>query len=166
MSIERLFLLDPYNDKHTSMIKEFEKENDLSSKISENIGKIRSSISKENYLTKKKESNEINENLFLEKGLKVTDCCYIQGEKDIKTCRITFYPLKNKVLKRKLVTYVANYALNTLGMEEVFLNISSSDKTMINYLDSLGYENLGEENNKIIYLTEREEKKEEQRKIA
>ena len=64
------------------------------------------------------------------------------------------------------MTYVANYALNTLGMEEVFLNISSSDKTMINYLDSLGYENLGEENNKIIYLTEREEKKEEQRKIA
>ena len=166
MSIERLFLLDPYNDKHINMIKEFEKENDLSSKISENIGQIRSSISKETYLTKKKETNEISENLFLEKGLKITDCCYIQGEKDIKTCRITFYPLKNKVLKRKLVTYVSNYALNTLGMEEVFLNISSSDKAMINYLDSLGYENLGEENNKIIYLTEREEKKEEQRKIA
>ena len=166
MSIERLFLLDPYNDKHISMIKEFEKENDLSSKISENIGKIRSSISKENYLNKKKELNEISENLFLEKNLKVIDCCYIQGEKDIKTCRITFYPLKNKILKRKLVTYVANYALNTLGMEEVFLNVNSSDKTMINYLNSLGYENLGEENNRIIYLTERIEKKEEQRKIS
>lgn len=166
MSIERLFLLDPYNDKHISMIKDFEKENNLSSKISENISKIRSSISKETYLKQKKDSNEISENLFLEKGLKITDCCYIQGEKDIKTCRITFHPLKNKVIKRKLVTYVANYALNTLGMEEVFLNVSSSDKTMINYLDSLGYENLGEENNNIIYLTEREEKKEEQRKIA
>lgn len=166
MSIERLFLLDPYNDKHISMIKDFEKENNLSSKISENIGKIRSSISKETYLSNKKNNNEISENLFLEKGLKITDCCYIQGEKDIKTCRITFYPLKNKVIKRKLAYYVANYALNSLGMEEVFLNVSSSDKTMINYLESLGYENLGEENNKIIYLKEKEEKKEEQRKIA
>ena len=166
MSIERLFLLDPYNDKHISMIKDFEKENDLSSKISENIGKIRSSISKENYLNKKKESNEISENLFLEKNLKIIDCCLIQVEKDIKTCRISFYSLKNRIIKRKLVNYVANYALNTLGMEEVFINVSSSDKSMINYLNSLGYENLGEDNNKIIYLKEKEEKKEEQRKIA
>ncbi len=166
MSIERLFLLDPYNDKHESMIKTFEQENDLSSKISDNIGKIRSSISKENYLKKQKESNEINENLFLEKGLKVTDCCFIKGEKDIKTCRITFYPLKSKIIKRKLALYVANYAINTLGMEEVFINVDIKDKAMINYLNSLGYENLGEEDGKIIYLTENEEKKEVQRKIA
>ena len=166
MSIEKLFLLDPYNEKHISMIKTFEKENDLSSKISENIGKIRSSISKENYLKNKKELNEISENIFLEKESKITDCCFIQGEKDIKTCKITFYPLKNKIIKRKLANYVSNYAINTLGMEEVFLNISANDKNMINYLESLGYENLGEENNKIIYLKEKEEKKEVQRKIA
>ena len=166
MSIEKLFLLDPYNDKHISMINNFEKENDLSSKISESIGKIRSSISKNDYLEQKKKSNEINENLFIEKETKIIDCCLIQGEKDIKTCRISLYPLKNKISKRKIVSYVSNYAINTLGMEEVFINVSSDDKSMINYLDSLGYENLGEENNKVLYLKEKEEKKEEQRKIA
>ena len=166
MSIERLFLLDPYNDKHLSMIKLFEKENDLSSKISESISKIRSSISKDNYLIEKKESNEINENIFLEKESKIIDCCFIHGEKDIKTCKISFYPIKSKILKRKLISYVSNYAINTLGMEEVFINAAKTDKSMINYLNSLGYENLGEENNKIIYLTEKEEKKEEQRKVV
>ena len=166
MSIERLFLLDPYNDKHISMIKDFEQENDLSNKISENIGKIRSSISKENYEENKKKQNEISENLFLEKNMKISDCCYINGEKDIKTCRITFYPLKNKILKRKLALYASNYALNSLGMEEVFLNIDPDDKSMINYLDSNGFENLGEENNKIIYLKEKDLEKEIQRKIA
>ena len=166
MSIEKLFLLDPYNDKHLSMIRNFEKENDLSSRISEDIGKIRSSISKDNYIKEKINSNEINENIFLEKESKITDCCFIQGEKDIKTCRISFYPLKNKIIKRKLISYVSNYAMNTLGMEEVFINAAKTDKSMINYLNSLGYENLGEENNKIIYLTEKEEKKEEQRKVV
>ena len=165
MSIERLFLLDPYNDTHVSMIKEFEKENDMN-KISEVIGTLRSSISKDDYLKTKKDSNEINENLFIGKSSQITDCCLIQGEKDIKTCRISFYPLKTKVLKRKLAMYASNYALNSLGMEEVFIKVSSKDQSMINYLDSLGYENLGEEDNKIIYLVEKEEKKEEQRKIA
>ena len=165
MSIEKLFLLDPYNDKHVNMIKEFEKENNMY-KISEVIGKLHSSISKDEFIQKQKNSNEINENLFIEKSSKIIDCCLIQGEKDIKTCRISLYPLKNKISKRKIVSYVSNYAINTLGMEEVFINVSSDDKSMINYLDSLGYENLGEENNKVLYLKEKEEKKEEQRKIA
>lgn len=166
MSIERLFLLDPYNDKQVSMIKEFEHDNNLSNEISNNIGQIRSSISKETYLETKKEKNEIQDNLFLEKGLKITDCCLIQGEKDIKTCRINFYPLKNKILKRKLALYAANYAINSLGMEEVFLNIDPNDKSMISYLDSNGFENLGLENNKLLYLKENIEEKEIQRKIS
>lgn len=166
MSIERLFLLDPYNDKHISMIKEFEKENDLSNDISKNLSKIRSSIPQNTYLEKKKNSNEISENLFMEKGLKITDCCYIQGEKDIKTCRINFYPIKSKIIKRKLALYASNYAINTLGMEEVFLNVEPKDKSMINYLESNGFENLGEENNKVLYLREKVEEKENQRKIS
>ena len=165
MSIEKLFLLDPYNDKHVNMIKEFEKENDMY-KISEVIGTLHSSISKDEFIQKQKNSNEINENLFIEKSSKIIDCCLIQGEKDIKTCRISFYPIKTKPVKRKLAMYASNYALNSLGMEEVFINVDKEDKYMINYLDSLGYENLGEENNKILYLTEKEEKKEEQRKVA
>lgn len=166
MSIERLFLLDPYNDMHLHMIKTFESNNELPEKISEEIKKIRESLSKEEYLSSKRANNEVQEILFIEKDSKITDCCHIQEEKDIKACKIIPLTIKNKEKKRRLPSLAADYALNTLGIEEVFIDIDENDKTMQDYLKLKGFEDLGLENGKLIYLKEREEKETIQRKIA
>ena len=52
LSTERLFLVDPYNDKHISMIATFEQKYGLSTKYIESMGQIRSTGTKEEYLQK------------------------------------------------------------------------------------------------------------------
>ena len=43
-------------------------------------------------------------------------------------------------------------------MEEVFIETEKNDNNMIGILEQEGLENLGEENGKILYLKEKEEK--------
>ena len=148
------------------MLEEFEKTNELPPKILEYMDTLRKSFTKEEYLQQKKESNALEESLFLEKDHKITDYCYIQGEKDIKSCRVTFATLKNKEKKRKLIPLVATFALDTLNFEEVFIKVPPEEVAVIKYLEEKGYENLGEESGNIIFLKEKEEIKEIQRKIA
>ena len=158
--MERFFLLDPYNDKQLEMLSIFEKENNLSI-----IDSIDKSISKEEYLNKKKEKNEIEEILFTEKDGKIIDCCFIQGEKDRKVCKIMCYDIMNKSRKRKLPLLASEYLLNTLDMEEVFIDVLPEDTTMQNYLTEKGFVSLGDNNGKLIYLKDREEKENSQRMI-
>lgn len=163
MNIERLFLLDPYNDAHLDKIIVFENENNITDKPSLYIKKIRESISKEDYYDPNK--NELEEIIFTEKNNKITDCCYIQGEKDIKQCKITPLNINDKNKRRHLVENATNYALDTLGMEEVFIKADYNDNSMINYLELKGFENLGEIEGSILLLKEKEEKENSQRMI-
>ena len=166
MSIERLFLTDPYNEHHINMIKEFEQENTDSTKISDELKKISTTISKEDYEETKKKQNEIEIGIFVEKNSKITEYGQIQGEKDIKTCRITFIPIKNKEKKRKLPLLATEYALKSLGIEEVFIDVSKEDVSMIKSLEMNNFENLGDNNGKLLFLKEQEIKTDTQRKIA
>jgi len=163
LNIERLFLLDPYNDAHLDKIIVFENENNIIDKPSLYIKKIRESISKEDYYDPNK--NELEEIIFTEKNNKITDCCYIQGEKDIKQCKITPLNINDKNKRRHLVENATNYALDTLGMEEVFIKADYNDNSMINYLELKGFENLGEIEGSILLLKEKEEKENSQRMI-
>ena len=166
LSKERLFLVDPYNQSHLDKINNFEKNNEVKTQTSDYLNTLSNSISKETYQERKKVSNDIEESIFIEKDGNIIDYCHIHGEKDIKTCTITFYPLKNKNMKRKLPSLVADFAINTLGLEEVFIDVDENDKSMIKYLETHGFESLGLENGKIMYLKENEEKDMSQRKIA
>ncbi len=163
---ERLFLVDPYNDKHMEMIVSFERKHGLSEDYSKALGKIRASLSKEEYLQNRKKNNEIEEDLFIEKDSKIVDYCHIHGEKDIKTGRISPASLKELERKRKIISLATDYALTDLGLEEVFVEINPNHKGFMTYLENKGYENLGEENGKVIYLKEKEEEKRNQRMIA
>lgn len=163
MNQEKLYILDPYNDEHLEKIIIFEEENNLIDKPSPYIKKIRETISKEDYF---KNKNEIDEIIVIEKGNKIIDCCYINAEKDIKTCIITPVNMANKNKKRHIPELATTYALNTLDMEEVFVNVLENDQNMINNLKSKGYENLGKEKGNILFLKEKEEKENSQRMIS
>lgn len=164
MNIERLFLLDPYNDSHLEKITSFENENNITDKISDYIKTLRQTTSKEEYYNSNK--NEINEIIFTEKTNRITDCCYISGVKDRKQCKITPLNINNKSKKRHLIDLAATYSLDTLGMEDVFVSIDESDHNMINYLELKGFENLGDDNGGILLLKEKEEKENSQRMIS
>lgn len=102
---------------------------------------------------KEETSNDISLELVLQEKEKVKDTCLIQGYKDIKSCTITFVPKKKK--NRKIAILAADYAFNTLGMEEVFLSINPDDTSMLDYLDANEFECLGDEKGSIIYLKEK-----------
>lgn len=163
MSNERLFLLDPYNDSHLEKLIQFEVENKCLDKLSDYIKKIKDTVSQYDYYDTNK--NELEEVLFTEKSNKITDCCLIQGEKDIKKCKIIPLNISDKNKRRHLLDLAANYALDTLGMEEVFVNLGEDDNGMINYLELKGFENLGEVNGSILLLKEKDEKENSQRMI-
>lgn len=164
MTSERLFLLDPYNDTHLDKLTTFETENNMIDKPSNYIKKVRETTSKEDYYNPNK--NELDEIIFTEKTGKITDACYIHGERDIKTCRITPLNINNKNKRRHLPELATNYALSTLGMEEVFVSIEEENQSMINYLELKGFENLGEDNGNVLLLKEKEEKENSQRMIS
>jgi len=163
---ERLFLVDPYNNKHMELIQSFEKKHNLSGDYSKALGILRNSLTKEEYLQQQKKSNEIEEDLFIEKDSEIEDYCHIHGEKDMKRCRILPASLKELERKRRIISLATDYALNRLGLEEVFIEITPENKGLMTYLENKGYENLGEEKDKIIYLKEKEDEIRNQRMIA
>ena len=157
MNTEKLFLVDPYNEEHLRMIKEFEEYNEIGKSIISALINETKDKTKNEYELIKKESNDVSMSLFLEDSSSIKDLCYIQGVKDRKSCNIFFAPLKNRIKNRKLVLLSTEFALNTMGMKEVFISVSSNDKQMKNYMLSKGFESLGEDKGKVIYLKEKEE---------
>jgi len=141
VSTTRLFPIDPTNLKHIKLLDEFEKENN---------GRTPIGI----YQKEEETANDINMELVLEEKKQIQDICHIQGYKDMKSCTISFVPKKKK--KRKIVSLATNYAMDTLGMEEVFLRINPEDNDMLDYLDSSEYECLGDDKGSIIYLKEKQ----------
>ena len=141
MSTTKLFPIEPGNLRNIKLLDEFEKEQ-----------KGRTPIG--TYHQDEITNNDINMELVLEEKSKVSDICHIQGYKDIKSCTISFTPKKKK--KRKIVPMATTYAIDTLGMEEVFIKINPEDNDMLEYLESNEYECLGDEKGSIIYLKERQ----------
>ena len=156
MSLDLFYILDPYNDEQLKKITLFEKGNNLSG-IVDSINEIRS-IPKEDYLNRQKVSNDVDQILFIEKEDKIVECCFLEGKNDLKKCSIIEYDTINKSKKRKLPILATEYALNNLNMEEVLVEILPEDIVMQEYLNDKGYECIGDVNNKIVYLKDREEK--------
>ena len=135
----KLIPIDPNNMKHIDFLEEFQKSN-----FATPIGTM-----------KQEKSNDISIELLLEEKNEVTDICHVQGVKDMKQCFISFVEKKKK--KRKIIPMATTYALNMLGMEEVFVKINPDDKNMIDYLYDNNYECLGNEKDSIIFLKEKED---------
>lgn len=149
------FQVNPYDKSHLKLLEEFEKENNIFTRTNEFLSKFTLTMTEEEYLSTKNLNNEIEESLFIKENNKVKDTCHIKGEKDIKACNITFAPIKSKFQNRKLLSLATDYAINNLGMIDVFIRINIEDKNMIANLEAKGFESLGEENGEIIYLKEK-----------
>ena len=156
MSTNKLVIANPFSDEHMKLLDEFEKEYGLEQQIVSSLTEIRTTTPQEEYDSNSKHSNETDITLLVLENGKVTDCCNIQGARDIKTCSIFFAPIKQRK-SRPIINMSTDYALNVLGMEEVFVSIDSTDKYMMNNLETRDFENLGEENGYITYLKEKQD---------
>ncbi len=154
--MRRLFIVNPFDENQRSAIDSFEKQFSIHTETSSFMKRIIKSDTEEEYQWKKKNQNEIEESLYLEKDSSIIDLCHIYGEKDMKRCRISFAKIPH-TKKRKLLSLATDYALSTLGMEEVFISVNPEDKALMVELNQEGYENLGEESNNILFLKEKED---------
>ena len=153
--MEKLLTIDPYNSNDKKKVEAFEEEQGLGNIVSSALDSITSSFSEEEYQNMKNHSNTIEEYLAVLEGESIKDLYLIQGEKDRKTCQVSMI---GKPKKRKMIIIITEYILNRLKMLEVFIKVNTSEKEMIKYLKSLGYENLGEEQETTIFLKEKSEK--------
>lgn len=163
MSIKKAFFLDPYNEdivKEIALLGKAYNSND--SNVIDFLNKAKA-LSREEYLKRKKESNEIEEVLYTIEDSRIKDYCHIYGEKDRKICTITF-PISG-IKRKNAVSKFVNCAQHDLGIKEVFIKVNASDRNLIKNLDDLGYESLGEDNGTIVYLKEEELEKKTQRAI-
>lgn len=163
LSTEKVFLVDPYDEKHMEMIREFEERQQPVVSFASRLEELRHSVSKDEYDRQKKEKNEIEESLFLEKNSKILGVCHIYGEKDIKLVKMNIFPTKTKENVRKCIPYFMDFVFKSENVEEVFLMIDPKDKETLQYLESQNYECLGEEKGEILYLREKEMMNERQR---
>ena len=122
MNSERLFLVDPYDEDHMKLVEDFEKENEIHTMTVENAKKIQQ-VPREEYEQHKKLANEVRESLFLESSSKIKDICYIEGERDIKTCNIYFAPIKG----------LGGYPIGSLGKGILMLS-GGIDSPVAGYL--------------------------------
>lgn len=154
--MEKLCILNPYDLNHINLLMDYERENKVSTKSLEIILRVREMFTEKEYKELKKSANEIEMSLFTEESGKIKELCFIQGEKDIRACKLFFSPTSEKNRTRKLLNLATDFALNTLGMESVFVMTSTQDKTMHINLENSGYESLGLEKDLVIYLKEKE----------
>ena len=76
--MERLYILNPYDTNHISLLMNYEKDNKVSTKSLETLLKIRETLTEEEYQELKKSSNEIEMSLFIEESGKIKDLCLVQ----------------------------------------------------------------------------------------
>lgn len=156
MSTNKLVIANPFSDEQMRLLGEFEREYGIEHQIVSALETTRRTTTEEEYESKSKYNNEVDIVLLEIENDKVTDCCNIQGARDIKTCSIFFAPIKQRK-SRSIINMSTDYALNVLGMEEVFVSIDSTDKYMMSNLETRNFENLGEENGYITYLKEKQD---------
>lgn len=157
MANKSLLIANPYDNRHLEMIGKYEHDFSFSNaEVSKNLQITREKYNEPTYDEYLKRANEVEQFLFIEEDSSLTSGCMIDCYKDIKSCYLTLLPAKNERYKKIMLQAATSYAVKGLGMEEVFINISSSDtRTALTILES-GFEDLGEENNTNIYMMDKD----------
>ena len=148
MNIEKLFILDPNNSEHIKLFDNFNKSNNIDNNIVD-------------LLSNNKSDNVIKECLFLEEKGELKDYCFIYAEKDRKAATLEFANIEKTTGKRKIINMAKDYSFNALNMQLVVIVTEPTNKNLITNLSELEFENLGEDNGKLVFMKENELEKEQ-----
>lgn len=156
MAKKSLLIANPYDNRHTELIKNYEAASLQDLGVSHALKATKDKYTESGYNDYIRTSNEVEQFLFLEEDSALISGCMLDCYKDIKSCYLTLLPSKNESTKKMMLQATTSYAIKGLGMEEVFINISSSDtRTALTVLES-GFEGLGEDNGTNIYLVDKD----------
>lgn len=135
--------IDPKIDSNIDKIKDFCNNIENNESIYEFVENKRKN-------QKTKDKNNIDEIVVSLIGEKINNLGMIKGTKDNKLIEIKFASLKdgNNENNRKFIDYITEYSFYDLGAETVVLFCKQKDK----YLETIGYESLGDYNNYITYV--------------
>ena len=109
---KKLYIASPYLDDEFDLFNKQETENNIKQKISSYLKSIKETMSKEEYEKQQQKQNNIIQGIYIKDGNYIKDCCFLEGQKDIKKCTISFAPLKKNLKKRALLSAATDYALN------------------------------------------------------
>lgn len=154
MSKVEFLIADPYNQNHIDLYKKFEQDNNLSNNESIYLETIKNTYQQDLYKEELKKRNEISILGFALLEKKIIDTCTIKIEKDRKIAYVA-YP-KRKIKKRKIISLSTNYIFSVLGIEEIFASAGKDDAILINDLEENLFESLGEFDNNIKFVKEKE----------
>ena len=136
----RIEIFKSDNKDHLELLNKFIKEN---KSINLDMSKI---------LGNESDDIEINDYLLYIIDNQIKDICYVNSLKDIKMSTISL-PIDSPKNK-KILIYATNYAIDILGMKQIFIKTSENDQRTQEFLEEQGYENLGIEKGNIIFLKE------------
>lgn len=141
--------INPYDDEHIKLVEGFEKEldNKLPISVSSILLKIRNK-SQEDYLNDKRTSNRIEDNYYLMVNNRLVSSCYVEGDKDLKSCSMDLLTLPNERCKgygSYLLENVSNRLFNE-GILTQNLYSTPGDKACIKMADKAGFVLIGSSN--------------------
>ena len=154
----KIEVLNPFNDCQLEKLNDFCLRTDLPNLV-KTIKTETKGINEEEYFRSIQLAYVNNTYLLSVVSNKVTDYCHIHSEKDTRKAIITYPPLLHNYHHQKFIDDSIDYDLNVLNMEELFLNLPSSDKINKNLI-AAGYLKIDDENSTTTYFIAREEKNE------
>ena len=139
-----LVVINPYNQEQIDKIKIFEAQLDsgLPVQASQILTRIREQYREEEYQSKKRQDNEIAENLYLEVDQAYVVSCFIEGYKDLSECTLDLVCLKQAQGKGYLATTIHlayEYAVTQLGMQEVSFQLPKEVAEKENIQEQTGF---------------------------
>lgn len=158
MAQKSLFIANPFDQKHMQMVENYEKKSNLNGAITAQFSRIKNVYDAQSYEEHLRIDNEFEQLAFLttDANQELIVGCLIHGYKDIKACYLTLLPAIMPRQTKPLLREITAYAIKGLGMEEVFITIGSSDNTTALAILESGYEDLGEENGIMSFMTDKD----------
>lgn len=153
---KNVFIVNPYNDNHINKLIDFEKENSLEQSIVPDILNTREKIPEKDYERHLIEDNEFQQDICQISEDRIVDHCRLHFEKDRKCCYVMFSKIKKSHKSRSIIEFAESCAFDMFGMEEMFITVPLTDSQLISELNYRGLENLGQEEDTVSFVAERD----------
>ena len=155
--MEKVELLNPYNEKQLESFNDFCLHNDLPN-IAKSLQLETRKKSEQEYFKALQYSYTTDNYLLLTKENRVIDYCYIHSEKDTKKAIVTYPELLIAHHNPHFISESIDYVLNDLNMEELFLTLPTKDTSANKKITALGYHPIDTEESLTTYFIAKEEK--------
>lgn len=155
----KLVVMDPFNDDLINKLEEFIGETTTSFSFIKKYRNISNKYDKETYNKLKNSVNEIKEILLDVKDDTITALCYIDGTRDNKFFELDYLGKVSKSFIKSSTSY-------TFDMLEAETVVIYSNNISEDILVSEGFDTLGENDGKNLYIKDRERNERNERALV